>query len=283
MTIRRFTRPAFTLIELLVVIAMITILAALLFPVFAQAREKARAGYCLSNLRQLALASAMYDQDYDETFALGMAIDRGTWQFTSVYDITMPYMQSTQILQCPSQPHAFNYQDFVNLIGTNIKETLIASQSLKFGSYAPNIAVFAVGCNAHIFFPVQIATEASIPFPSDQPEWYDGRISGAASFPYTSLPMPVSGRHNDGMNVAYVDGHAKYQSLQLNPNADLLAGTDPIPLDNWIIVSGPFRFEANQAATKSAVNWQLRGIVQDPICAGNPAQPCVVYPLCPQQ
>src|SRR5262249_43774876 len=64
---RRTAHAAFTLIELLVVIAIIAILAAILFPVFAQAREKARQTMCASNMRQLGLATTMYRQDYDET------------------------------------------------------------------------------------------------------------------------------------------------------------------------------------------------------------------------
>src|SRR5436190_23981913 len=72
---RRFRTRAFTLIELLVVIAIIAILAAILFPVFAQAREKARSIVCTSNLKQLALGWTMYAQDYDETFPLTAAYD----------------------------------------------------------------------------------------------------------------------------------------------------------------------------------------------------------------
>src|SRR5436309_11390314 len=64
----RSERPGFTLIELLVVIAIIAILAAILFPVFAQAREKARSSTCLSNQKQLGTAMSMYIQDYDERF-----------------------------------------------------------------------------------------------------------------------------------------------------------------------------------------------------------------------
>ena len=73
-------KPAFTLIELLVVIAIIAILAALLFPVFAQAREQARTISCLSNDKQIGLAIKMYAQDYDEAFPMGTYNGPRNWE-----------------------------------------------------------------------------------------------------------------------------------------------------------------------------------------------------------
>ena len=94
-------RRAFTLIELLVVIAIIAILAAILFPVFAQAREKARQTSCLSNEKQIALAVIQYTQDYDETFPAGL--QSGWWQAGWTWQV-VPYLKSTDVLRCPSDP-----------------------------------------------------------------------------------------------------------------------------------------------------------------------------------
>ncbi|MDX1932270.1 MAG: DUF1559 domain-containing protein [Capsulimonadales bacterium] len=109
---RRSSRTAFTLIELLVVIAIIAILAAILFPVFAQAREKARQTSCLSNVKQLGLATLMYVQDYDETFPTAGVYDWYTNETGDASDARnnywparlMPYMKSLGILRCPSDP-----------------------------------------------------------------------------------------------------------------------------------------------------------------------------------
>ncbi len=102
---RRFARhSAFTLIELLVVIAIIAILAAILFPVFARARENARRASCESNLKQVGLGVLQYVQDYDERFPIGVtaaAATAGTpygWA-----EAIQPYLKSTQIYQCPSE------------------------------------------------------------------------------------------------------------------------------------------------------------------------------------
>ncbi len=93
------SKKGFTLIELLVVIAIIAILAAILFPVFAQAREKARAVSCLSNTKQIGLAHLMYAQDYDESFA-------SSWCYGFPGEFSwavQPYMKSLKILLCPDR------------------------------------------------------------------------------------------------------------------------------------------------------------------------------------
>src|SRR6056297_2865025 len=100
-------RAGFTLIELLVVIAIIAILAAILFPVFARAREEARQARCLSNVKQIGLGMIMYMQDYDETFMLTSTnhlqnmIDAGEHQ-SVWYRAIMPYVKNEQIYVCPS-------------------------------------------------------------------------------------------------------------------------------------------------------------------------------------
>src|SRR5688572_20401202 len=115
------THRGFTLVELLVVIAIIAILAAILFPVFAQAREKARAASCLSNIRQMGTAAVMYAQDYDEFYP-------GMWQWNpfalrghAQYIMpgvkvdpekecqTCPYVKNAQVYVCPSIGKEYSY------------------------------------------------------------------------------------------------------------------------------------------------------------------------------
>lgn len=121
---------AFTLIELLVVIAIIAILAAILFPVFAQAREQARKTQCLSNAKQIGLASMMYAQDYDETLpetgwvgpcsapaSQGCRVDSSGsdpyWSGVFAFPLAvMPYQKNYQILVCPSDPDKGGFNKF---------------------------------------------------------------------------------------------------------------------------------------------------------------------------
>ena len=100
-----YRRRGFTLIELLVVIAIIAILAAILFPVFARARENARKSTCQSNLKQMALAAMQYAQDYDETL-MRTNISPATNVYYGWAWMLQPYVKNTEIFTCPSRPTA---------------------------------------------------------------------------------------------------------------------------------------------------------------------------------
>jgi prepilin-type N-terminal cleavage/methylation domain-containing protein/prepilin-type processing-associated H-X9-DG protein len=130
-------RKGFTLIELLVVIAIIALLAAILFPVFARARENARKSSCMNNLKQIGLGLAQYTQDYDEMITRGWyGSGNGGSNATDTYkwmDCIYPYVKSEQIFRCPSMTFPVT-----NSCGTNTGYRF--RNGCNYGSYAGSTA-----------------------------------------------------------------------------------------------------------------------------------------------
>jgi prepilin-type N-terminal cleavage/methylation domain-containing protein/prepilin-type processing-associated H-X9-DG protein len=241
-------RKAFTLIELLVVIAIIAILAAILFPVFAQAREKARQTSCLSNTKQIATAVLMYTQDYDETYAMNLYfVAPNTW--FSFYDAHVPYTKNNQILQCPSKKDEIDWPAMVSLItGGNIQ----TPNNFRHASYNGNYALFEDGNWGAPFgqnTAVAPITMAEISYAAETTAFYDGWLT-------VQFYSPIANRHNGTVNAAYADGHAKavHSRKKDNPTAPI----DPIKQkrrDEWLVAGGPY-----------AGSYELWGIVIDPAC-----------------
>ncbi|MCC6729132.1 MAG: DUF1559 domain-containing protein [Chthonomonadales bacterium] len=179
-------RRGFTLIELLVVIAIIAIPAAILFPVFAQAREKARQASCLSNLKQTSLAVMMYTQDYDEMYPKAEFWDSGTsfgnyYMWSSVL-CTQPYIKNLNVLRCPSdQFQAGHDAAYYGLIPATRKPsplTYMANAISPFwpmyGSDSPQ-GLFTFGPE---FGGVQVGATAvaATPYPADIVMLTEGRV-----------------------------------------------------------------------------------------------------------
>ncbi len=222
---------AFTLIELLVVIAIIAILAAILFPVFAQAREKARQASCLSNLKQLGIAVAMYVQDYDELFGGGSTHLQGDpgncighrWWL----DMIEPYIKNRQLKNCPSERvrAAFFDPTIADVPGTQCGE------GIYYSSYSWNVVLCYIdGTNGLSSLPgfqcftsnwqywgIRRGTSlAAVARPAEViaiMDTRDGWIETWADVLTDLARTPGQGvayRHNDGFNAVYVDGHARY-------------------------------------------------------------------------
>jgi prepilin-type N-terminal cleavage/methylation domain-containing protein/prepilin-type processing-associated H-X9-DG protein len=204
-------RCGFTLIELLVVIAIIAILAAILFPVFARAREKARQASCLSNLKQFGIASLSYAQDYDERFQISYLIPSmavpgaggsadgsnvNWWRFP-----LMPYIKNWQILKCPS--------------GRGAEGDPSSPGVQLVGHYGHNDALFNRAL-AQVQEPARVFILAdSIHWIGNYNYWIAWAGSGSSGYfnPMTTPAMQTDDntRHNGGSNLVYADGHAKWQ------------------------------------------------------------------------
>ncbi len=194
-------RRGFTLIELLVVIAIIAILAAILFPVFSRAREKARQTNCLSNIKQIVLATNMYAQDYDEMLPyntydtnLSGGQDAGdtTWR-----SVLLPYCKNRQIFLCPSKR---DYAAPVFSGGADYDQS---------AGYGINVAHWGAGAAnppyGRALGFVEDAASCIIVMESD-----GAFQQGPEGDGHGWVPTGWAVRHNGGSNYGFVDGHAKF-------------------------------------------------------------------------
>lgn len=210
-------RRGFTLIELLIVIAIISILAALLMPVFATARENARRASCASNLKSIGLAVAQYTQDYDEMYPLAIAGQPGPGTYTTQtdpalpgqkflvsdgavsghwvtwMDMLQPYIRNTQIFACPD---------------THIKIT---------ASYGYNSALsgwrrgsYGGGASWQPMALSEVKRPAETVLALDYNSGYSIYANGFEYGLWSSSPQPVLWPHLDGGNICYADGHVKW-------------------------------------------------------------------------
>jgi|SRR5579871_6250686 len=240
------SRHGFTLIELLVVIAIIAILAAILFPVFAQARAKARQATCISNSKQLALATMMYVQDYDETYpeafgwdpALGWETNYfrgipGTIfgpQYTDAMNetfsnSTQPYIKNYGVLDCPEaakqgggyagvNPNVRASLSYNGLLQSYPEAGIVTPASLPMLTESQGKGYYQ---NADASDPVLFCNnnaDLTCVYRPATDATCSGGANGGRSGWYT--PVATMDVHSKGQTYAYSDGHAKFKRLSID-------------------------------------------------------------------
>ena len=228
----------FTLIELLVVIAIIAILAAILFPVFAQAREKARQASCLSNEKQMGNAIMMYVQDFDEALPMGGWSNAGSQ--SRWYRDLYPYVKSLDVYVCPSKnddvgyyrPALYNFPRYTGdtaLYPTSPGGYAMNANLVSFGASGKTLAEITDSAGTFIICDASRVT-AEVMGNYDPETWpkYQDRDSDWEVYPptdwkggstarystnNTTFRRRPMARHNGGLNIIYCDGHAKWSKI----------------------------------------------------------------------
>jgi len=227
-------QTGFTLIELLVVVAIISLLAAILFPVFSRARENARRASCGSNLKQIGLAMMQYSQDYDEKM-LATALEYyhirpdGVASTTVLWpDLVQPYIKSMQVFNCPSSKRAYTGGGGGNLpYGYNYStpSTCTSNCGVALGG-----AIFTSGASlAAIEDPSETIAIVDADYyvvKLDHNNFTHEQAVSASECKYSGSPYNYAGcvqaRHLDTINSLFVDGHVKamqWSTILNGPNA----------------------------------------------------------------
>jgi prepilin-type N-terminal cleavage/methylation domain-containing protein/prepilin-type processing-associated H-X9-DG protein len=242
---RRRTKAAFTLIELLVVIAIIALLAAILFPVFARARENARKSSCANNLKQIGIGIRQYTQDFDELYPItttntatpNTGTGRG-WAFNMG-----PYLKNLQIFQCPSEPNRASddpdnsgYTDYWinhNLTlydGSGNISAGINEADLRF----PAMTVMSAdgdktGGSSTVGSNQSCCAGKSAYDMKPEGSWDWGYYSAVTNNPARSDRGNGGIRHFEGMNIVFCDGHVKWYKADIfgRTRAQAPNGKDP--------------------------------------------------------
>ena len=239
-------KKGFTLIELLVVIAIISILASVLFPVFARARENARRSSCLSNLKQLGLAMMQYTQDFDEKMVPGFIeypvagayrLPNGvpsTSRWELWYHMIHPYIKNSQIMNCPSEsavvwtdgsytggiPYGYNYTSAMTLscspnCGVNLGTPLTAGASLSAiedatGTIMISDSKFYVVSFREVLPANDFLTNSTLTNGlSGGAPGSGGRCDTGGAVTPTQLTRCIRPRHLETVGTLFIDGHVK--------------------------------------------------------------------------
>lgn len=255
-------RSGFTLIELLVVIAIIAILAAILFPVFAQAREKARSSSCLSNQKQIATAILSYTQDYDESYPLAYGKYNGAWasgygaSFPAKWDTPVdagfdanseaawansiqPYIKSIELFRCPSASEVtlgwsatpsrsnpgFSSYAYNGLLMSSPLAAVNAPADVIMVSEAQGKTAYEGVALANPRLICPNANEECVYKPRSGGACQTGNGGTGATGTYGDAATRWV--HSNGMNFTFADGHVKWRRLGASIGGATNARVDP--------------------------------------------------------
>lgn len=219
---------AFTLIELLVVIAIIAILAAILFPVFARARENARRSSCQSNLKQIGLGIMQYTQDFDELLPQRYYNIPGGYR--SWRNQIQPYVKSVQLFQCPSNPKGGQISDEETGAGSGIHKSygapVYGGRTMFVDPGTAPISIAAIDSTAQTIQVVETTGDYS-DCPIKNTDWGNAPTGNG-----------VFSGHLSTANWLFADGHVK--SLKPLATLDSASGGSAGAVNMWLIDNKPF-------------------------------------------